>query len=573
MHSKRARRIAACTALVLSAGMLLAATPASADEPAPRPPMKQSDRPFTPPAAPDLSELRSGTSGAARGAAADATSPVRFDVDGDGAGDLIYRAWDGLTYTTPSSGEGGEFLGSDGNTDLALDIVPIGDQDGNGQPEVLTLSPHGTLRLYANATATYGEHRWQGNGWTLYNKVFSPGDVNGDGRADLIGRQHNGDLYLYLANGSTWSSPFGARTKIGAGWNVYDQIVGIGDNDGDGKGDVIGRSLDGRLFFYGSTGSTSAPFKAPRQVGTGWGIFNQLIAVDDVNGDGAADLFARDQQTGTLWGYTGLGDGRLGPRVQIGATGGFQGVDQFGNAGSNPVSGKNAFMARDGAGTLWWYGSMNNGRLSPRDQVGEAGIWGGANLALASSLDSAGLPYLLETYEGTLYGPYGDYGSGWGIYNLLVGPGDLNGDGKGDLLARTSGGELYLYRGHGTGEGFASRIKIGSGWGAFNRIVGAGDYSGDGRTDILARDGAGDLYLYRGTGSAPAPFAARAKVGSGWNAYSKLVAPGDLNGDGKGDLLAVTSGGDLYRYYSTGTGAFGPRTKIGTGFQIYNGVY
>ncbi|MEU0402257.1 hypothetical protein ABZ318_18855, partial [Streptomyces sp. NPDC006197] len=34
----------------------------------------------------------------------------------------------------------------------------------------------------------------------------------------------------------------------------------------------------------------------------------------------------------------------------------------------------------------------------------------------------------------------------------------------------------------------------------------------------------------------------------------KAGAPGDLNADGKGDLLGVTSGGDLYRYLNTSPG-------------------
>ncbi|MBT2441941.1 VCBS repeat-containing protein [Streptomyces sp. ISL-36] len=555
--------------------MLLAA-PASADEPGNRPVAEQPDRTVTELPKIDLSKVERSDS--ARAAATTSTSPVRFDVDGDGAGDLIYRAWDGLPYTTLSSGaEGGMFYGSDANDDLALDMIPIGDQDGNGQPEVLTLSPYGTLRLYADATATDGSYRWQGGGWTLYNKVFSPGDVDGDGRADLIGRQHNGDLYLYLANGSTTSAPFGPRAKVGSGWNIYDQIVGVGDNDGDGKGDVIGRTPDGKLYFYGSTGSASAPFKARQQVGSGWGIYNQIIAIDDVNGDGAAELFARDM-AGTLWAYTGLGDGRLGPRTQLSEAADFLHVDQFGGAGSIAGFGKNSLMARDGAGTLFWYGAMNNGNLTARDQVGDVGGWAGANISLASSLDAGGFPTMLEVYDGRLYNWYGhDYGAGWGVYNVLVGPGDLTGDGKGDLLARTSGGDLYLYRGNGLADGFASRIKVGSGWGIYNRILGAGDFSGDGRTDIVTRDSAGDLYLYRGTGSAPAPFGARVKIGSGWNTYGKVVAPGDLNSDGKADLLGVNSAGELYRYLGTGTGtgtgAFGPRVRIGTGFQIYNGMY
>ena len=147
-------------------------------------------------------------------------------------------------------------------------------------------------------------------------------------------------------------------------------------------------------------------------------------------------------------------------------------------------------------------------------------------------------------------------------YNLVVGPGDLNGDGKGDLIARTSTA-LYFYGGNGNGLSVQGRVQVGgSGWNQYNQIVGAGDLTGDGRADIVARSSAG-LFLYAGTGKASAPFGAKKQIGgTGWSQYNKLVAPGDLNGDGVADLLARTSTG-LYFYAGTGTGAFKARVQIG----------
>ena len=83
----------------------------------------------------------------------------------------------------------------------------------------------------------------------------------------------------------------------------------------------------------------------------------------------------------------------------------------------------------------------------------------------------------------------------------------------------------------GTGEG------IGSGWGGFTALVAPGDFSGDGKPDIVARRSDGALLLYRGDGDsgfagAPEP------VGSGWQTFTALLGPGDWNGDGKVDVLA-----------------------------------
>ncbi|WP_322899750.1 FG-GAP-like repeat-containing protein, partial [Actinacidiphila rubida] len=62
-----------------------------------------------------------------------------------------------------------------------------------------------------------------------------------------------------------------------------------------------------------------------------------------------------------------------------------------------------------------------------------------------------------------------------------------------------------------------------AGWNAYTLMAGTGDVTGDGRADLVARDASGALWLYKGTGSASAPFAARTKVGAGWNTYNALM--------------------------------------------------
>ncbi|WP_053724569.1 FG-GAP repeat domain-containing protein [Streptomyces sp. WM6378] len=145
----------------------------------------------------------------------------------------------------------------------------------------------------------------------------------------------------------------------------------------------------------------------------------------------------------------------------------------------------------------------------------------------------------------------------------------------GDLLARDSAGITYLYPGVSTYPvvHFADRIKLGAGWNTYDTIVGAGDYTGDGRADILARTPAGALHLYPGTGDPHAPFKDRVGLGSGWQQYTHLTAIGDINGDGKGDLLAISSEGELFSYKGTGTGGFRPRVSLGRGWNIYRGLY
>ena len=85
--------------------------------------------------------------------------------------------------------------------------------------------------------------------------------------------------------------------------------------------------------------------------------------------------------------------------------------------------------------------------------------------------------------------------------DALETPGDLNGDGRLDVLARERAtGYLWLYPGNGRGA-WLPRVRVGSGWDRFNAIVGPGDLTGDQRVDVLARERAtGYLWLYPGNG-------------------------------------------------------------------------
>ncbi|MFE9737068.1 FG-GAP repeat domain-containing protein [Streptomyces sp. NPDC006477] len=566
----RARRLAACTALAVSAGMLLA-TPASAGSPAPRP-HAEADRPA---AALPLMPRTPAAKADGRAAATEADEPVvagpRSDVDGDGFSDLVVREPDGtLAFVTPTTAT--DFLRTGGVDQFVQDIVPLGDLDLNGgKPEILTLSVLGAVELYGDASTTgVAQRRWYGGGFSIYNKLFSPGDVDGDRRADLMARTHDGSLFLFLASGDR-TYPFQERVQVGYGWQVYDQIVGVGDNDGDGKGDVIARTPAGDLKFYGSTGNPLKPFKAPVHVGSGWDKYNQILSVDDQDGDGDTEVWAR-LKDGTLLANGGSGTGSYDTLETISDPGGWAGVSQFGGAGNMPARGKEEMLAIDKAGVLYWYHTLNNGKLSARQQLGTG--WGGVNLTNVSSFDPNGESDVVEIYAGRLYVEGDDFGGGWNAFNLHAGPGDLNMDGSGDLLARDRSGNLYLYPTTRTGSAFHARTLVSGGWQTYNWFFGAGDYTNDGRADLLARTTTGTLYLFPGTGVRAKPFKPRIKLGEGFNAYSKLVGTGDLTGDGKGDFVAATPGGDLYRFDGgAAKNYFAPRVKIGYGYQTYRGLY
>ncbi|MEU1225439.1 VCBS repeat-containing protein [Streptomyces sp. NPDC005828] len=164
-------------------------------------------------------------------------------------------------------------------------------------------------------------------------------------------------------------------------------------------------------------------------------------------------------------------------------------------------------------------------------------------------------------------------GSGWGAYDRLETVGNIAGTTAPDALARDKDGVLWLYQGTGDrAKPLAARTRIGAGWQTYDQLAGGSDLTGDGRADLVATDKAGDLYLYKGTGSATAPFAARRKIGHGWGVYNQLTATGNLAGGPAGDLLARDKAGVLWLYLGRGDGTFAARTKVGAGWGAFTAL-
>ncbi|MFD8691785.1 FG-GAP-like repeat-containing protein [Streptomyces sp. NPDC059651] len=163
-------------------------------------------------------------------------------------------------------------------------------------------------------------------------------------------------------------------------------------------------------------------------------------------------------------------------------------------------------------------------------------------------------------------------GTGWQQFDVLTSPGDLNGDGRADLLARqTTTGDMYLFPGAAGGK-FAPKARIYTNWKTYARITGVGDITGDGRADLLCHDRKGGLWRYDGLGNGK--FAPRVPVFSGWgSSYNAMVGVGDLSGDGKNDIVVRDTAGKLYRNNGNGKGSFGPRTQIATGWGPYKGIF
>lgn len=151
-----------------------------------------------------------------------------------------------------------------------------------------------------------------------------------------------------------------------------------------------------------------------------------------------------------------------------------------------------------------------------------------------------------------------------------AGHGDFTGDGKGDLLVRDGAGNLILKAGSGASTVTASRT-IATGWGSYRGGVRA-DFTGDGKQDIIAQRADGSAVLFKGTWVAGSDLSSGIATTVPWSVDQRLVAPGDVNGDGKQDVYGVTPAGDLYFYAGNGNGTFASGVKVGGGWNRFKFV-
>lgn len=264
-----------------------------------------------------------------QGPSATATGPLSVtghpapahDFTGEGTGDLLALTSAGRLDLRPGTGTtpGGVRATSSSATGWPSGslLVPTGDMTGDGANDLLVRDASGHLTRYDGTTGLAvgpnGAHRLIGAGWNIYNALIAPGDVTGDGRADLLARDTHGDLYLYAA---TSTGIFAPRQMVGWGYDIYDMIVGGHDLHGLGDGAMVARDKAGVLWEYGTDGHGKIIGRV--RVGAGWNVYDVIVGVGDVDGDHFDDLIARDTK-GDLYFYSSKGGGgSYRPRVKIG---------------------------------------------------------------------------------------------------------------------------------------------------------------------------------------------------------------------------------------------------------------
>ncbi|MFJ5094151.1 FG-GAP repeat domain-containing protein [Streptomyces sp. NPDC088557] len=262
----------------------------------------------------------------------------------------------------------------------------------------------------------------------------------------------------------------------------------------------------------GSAARASGTFQVTRQANP-----------HDYNDNGSTDLLARDS-SGTLWRddlFDGPVDGQYESAGRTAVGSGWQTYKHIEAVGNIGGAAHGDVVTLDAGGDLWSHLAKGDGTFAPRTKIG----------------------------------------FGWQIYDKIAGGSDLTGDGRPDLVATDRDGTAWLYKGTGDwAKPYTARVSLGRGWGVYNQITAVGNIAGATAGDLVARDTGGVLWLYLGKGDGT--FAARTRVGGGWNMFSQLVGAGDVDNDGRPDLIGYGPQG-TYLYRATGSWAT-PFTRVST---------
>ena len=124
----------------------------------------------------------------------------------------------------------------------------------------------------------------------------------------------------------------------------------------------------------------------------------------------------------------------------------------------------------------------------------------------------------------------------------VVGTGDFNGDGHSDILWQNADGQASIWEMNGTNQIPGGSQLVGPNPGPSWKVVGTGDFNGDGHSDILWQNANGQASVWEMNGTNQIPGGSQL-VGPNPGPSWKVVGTGDFNGDGHSDILWQNANG------------------------------
>src|SRR5579871_345938 len=485
-------------------------------------------------------------------------------------------------FVNPTLVNGGSVISN--YSPIPVQVVVSGDFNGDGKQDLLTLDDNGN-------TAGVGIMLGKGDGTfgpvssvttfpcTLEGGIVT-GDFNGDGHLDfaVVSGTNGGDcnfnpgtLWIYLGNGAGKFTLKATYSELGG--PAYHDVTGglvAADLRGNGHLDLIAIDPNNGLDVF--LGNGDGTFVAPKAaVALPCPGCTNSEAVWDLNHDGKIDLVVASENSGDgIYVLLGNGDGSFQMPVfyQQGANSGAMAIavgELIANDHGDVVmgTGNGAYVyINNGDGTFKTpvlYGPSWINSIVITDINGD-----NKNDLVVSSYSSSAVWTMLGNGKGGFTAGQSFATDGY-PNNVVVE--DFNGDKKLDFATSNAQGQ-WISLGFGNGDGtFRSSQSFGYSWNAAINAIATADLNGDGNLDIVEGGGGTGVGITVMLGSSHGVFGAPISIAAGCGEANRSginsIALGDVNGDGKVDVVA-TSLDDPYNcdenivavLAGTGTGQF-----------------